>query len=163
MNPAAVALKLLAQVNFHAIDIGIVPENKPDRVGLVGLPTWMWVANPTPATTGPITKTATAGGITVTLTAQLSHITWDMGDGTKVTCGVGTPYADHFGKQDSPTCGHRFEHTSADQPGGAYTVTARSYWDVNWTATGGQGGQLDAPVFAEATQIRIGELQVLQQ
>jgi hypothetical protein len=38
------------------------------------------------------------------------------------------PYADHYGKRASPTCGHRYQLTSTDEPKGAYTVTATSYW-----------------------------------
>src|SRR3546814_3741739 len=78
----------------------------------------MWVDQPTDVTFGPITASAAEGTVSVSATANVSSIVWNMGDGTKVNCtGKGTPYADHYGKQASPTCGHRYakrseEHTS---------------------------------------------------
>ena len=72
------------------------------------------------------------------------------------------PYADHYGKQDSPTCGHRYEKMSTDQPDGAYQVTATSHWVVEWTG-GGQSGTIEFDLTTDALPIRIGEAQVLTQ
>ena len=70
----------------------------------VGMPVWMWAKNPNAHTVGPITESASAGGITVTATAKVLDITWDMGDGTEVVCNTaGTPYKPEFGRKDSPT------------------------------------------------------------
>ena len=144
-------------------NIGIVPESGPNRVGLVGLPVWMWVDSPTDDTFGPITASASEGPVWVSATASVSSIVWNMGDGTKVTCtGKGTPYADHYGKQDSPTCGHRYAKMSTDQPEGAYQVTAASHWVVEWTG-GGQSGTIEFDLATEPLPIRIGEAQVLTQ
>lgn len=165
-TPYQVAQMALAKMNFKAGDIGIVPEPGPNKLGIVGMPTWMWVKNPGPNTTGPITTSASAGGITVTATAELDRIEWDMGDGTTVTCAgsraKGTPYSDGYGRQDSPTCGHRYERTSGDQPNNAYTVTAQSFWVVNWSGAG-QSGTITLDPLTRSVQIRVGELQVLQQ
>ncbi|MFD5787090.1 ATP/GTP-binding protein [Streptomyces sp. NPDC127037] len=58
----------------------------------VGAPMWMWVRR-TPTAYGPQTATATAGGVTVSATAKVRSIRWDMGDGNTITClGPGTPY-----------------------------------------------------------------------
>jgi hypothetical protein len=49
----------------------------------------------------------------------------------------------HYGKQASPTCGHRYSKMSTGhQPDGAYQVTATSHWVVEWTG-GGQSGTTD--------------------
>ncbi|PWJ23249.1 hypothetical protein ATK17_3741 [Branchiibius hedensis] len=61
-----------------------------------------------PNTWGPITKSASAQGYTVTATATVSDVVWDMGDGQTVTCQQGTPYVMSYGKQKSPTCGHTY-------------------------------------------------------
>jgi hypothetical protein len=162
-TPGDVAENAIASMDLRGIDIGIVPKPGPKSVGLVGMPTWMWVDNPDRGTFGPYTITASAGGITVTATAEVDKIVWDMGDGSKVTCTTaGTPYEARFEKEDSPDCGHTYTGTSASQPHGVYTVTADSYWVVNW-AGAGQSGTLRLAPLTQATHIRMGELQVLVQ
>ena len=163
IDPVVLAQRAIASMDLDPIQIGIVPESGPDMVGLVGLPVWMWVDSPTDDTFGPITASASEGSVSVSATASVSNIVWDMGDGTTVTCtGKGTPYADHYGKQDSPTCGHRYEKMSTDQPDGAYQVTATSHWVVEWTG-GGQSGTIEFDLTTDALPIRIGEAQVLTQ
>lgn len=165
-TPYEVAQMAIARMGFKAGDIGIVPEPGPGKLGIVGMPTWMWVKNPGPPTTGPITASASAGGITVTATAELDRIEWDMGDGTTVTCegtrAKGTPYNKSYGDQDSPTCGHRYKKTSGGKPNNAYTVTANAYWVVNWSGAG-QTGTITLDPLTRSVQIRVGEMQVLQQ
>ena len=113
IDPVVLANRAIASMDLDPIRIGIVPESGPNRVGLVGLPVWMWVDSQTDDTLGPITASASEGPVSVSATASVSSIVWNMGDGTKVTCtGKGTPYADHYGKQDSPTCGHRYAKMS---------------------------------------------------
>ncbi|WP_235034835.1 hypothetical protein OHU34_03395 [Streptomyces sp. NBC_00080] len=130
---------------------------------LVGMPMWMWV-NQSPTTYGPNTASASAGGVTVTATAKVSKIVWAMGDGAAVTCaGPGTPYTAAAGKSDSPTCGHTYSRTSADQAGGRYRVTATSTWTIDWQVTTGGGGQAGQLTETRQTQLLIplAELQVL--
>lgn len=163
IDPVVLAQRAIATMDLDPIKVGIVPESGPNRVGLVGLPVWMWVDSPSDDTFGPITALASEGAVSVSATASVSGIVWDMGDGTKVTCtGKGTPYADHYGKKDSPTCGHRYEKMSTDQPDGAYQVTATSHWVVEWTG-GGQSGTVEFDLTTDAVPIRIGEAQVLTQ
>ena len=163
IDPVVLAQRAIASMDLDPIKIGIVPESAPNRVGLVGLPVWMWVDSPTDDTFGPITASASEGSVSVSATASVANIVWDMGAGTTVTCtGKGTPYADHYGKQDSPTCGHRYEKMSTDQPDEAYQVTATSHWVVEWTG-GGQSGTIEFDLTTDALPIRIGEAQVLTQ
>ena len=160
VDPAALAQQAVAAMGLQAIDIGIAPQAAPGSVGLVGLPVWMWAAQPTTTTIGPVTETASAAGVIVTATATIERIEWAMGDGTTVTCtGPGTPYDDTFGDQDSPDCGHRYQQASTGLPGDAYTVEATSYWTVDWAGAGAEG-QIPLTVTAEQ-QIQVGELQVL--
>jgi hypothetical protein len=163
IDPVVLANRAIAAMDLAPITIGIVPESAPDRVGLVGLPVWMWVDNQTEDTWGPITRSASEGPVSVSATASVSSVVWDMGDGTKVNCtGPGTPYAEHFGKQGSPTCGHRYAKMSTDQPDGAYQVTATSHWVVQWTG-GGQSGTIELDLTTEPLPVRVGEAQVLTQ
>lgn len=166
VNPRDLADEAIDEMNLSAFTIGIVPKPGARNMGLVGMPTWMWAANPADNVTGPISITVSAGGVSVTATATLDRVEWSMGDGTTVTCAgraaKGTPYSAGHGRQDSPTCGHRYTKTSGDQPDNAYTVTATSYWVVNWSGAG-QSGAINVPALSSNTQIRVGEVQVLQQ
>ena len=68
-TPREVAQIAIEQMHLSAINIGIAPEPGPDSIGLVGMPVWMWAKDPNAHTVGPITESASAGGITVTATA----------------------------------------------------------------------------------------------
>jgi hypothetical protein len=160
-TPRDVAQMAIKKMNLSAINIGIAPKPGPDSIGLVGMPVWMWAKAPDEHTVGPITESASAGGITITATAKLLRITWDMGDGTEVVCDTaGSPYKPSYGRKDSPDCGHTYEKSSAHEAGDAYTVTATSSWVITWSGAG-QTGTIRLDGLYRATQIRIGEAQVL--
>ncbi|WP_139142831.1 PKD domain-containing protein [Humibacillus sp. DSM 29435] len=154
-DPRDLAQDAVATMDLQPITIGVVPLPKPGSIGLVGLPNYMWVREPTPGTYGPITRTASAGGYTVTATARVARVVWDMGDGPSITCGKGTPYESRFGKQKSPTCGHVYTRQ------GRYPVTATSYWVIDWAGIG-QAGTITLDLTQNAT-LTIGEAQVISQ
>lgn len=162
-TPREVAQVAIDSMALRAIDIGITPRPGTNSVGIVGMPVWMWVANPDEHTFGPATASASAGGITVTATARVHQVTWDMGDGTEVVCRTaGTPYQPSFGRRKSPDCGHVYERTSGHHKGGQYTVTASSNWVVSWGGAG-QTGTIRLNGLARSVQITVGEAQVLVQ
>lgn len=160
-SPRDVAQLAIDDMALRAIDVGITPEPGANRVGLVGMPVWMWAANPDDHTYGPITATASAGGITITATANVQKVTWQMGDGTTVECRTaGTPYKAAHGKKSSPDCGHVYTKSSAGQPGGTYTVTATSSWVITWEGAG-QTGTIRLDGLQRSVEITVGEAQVL--
>ncbi|MGW4516402.1 ATP/GTP-binding protein [Streptomyces sp. NPDC004393] len=157
IDPAALAQQAVDKMLLKGPDIA-----SPRAAGkyTVGVPMWMWV-NTSPTTYGPNTASATAGGVTVTATAQVSKIVWSMGDGASVTCnGPGTPYTSSEGMAQSPTCGHVFSKTSAGAQNGKFPVTATSTWSINWQG-GGQAGQL-TEVRQTNVQVAVGEVQVVR-
>lgn len=162
-TPRQLAEQAIAAMNFRAGQIGITPLPGPDSLALVGLPTWMWVEDPDEHTVGPITRSASAGGITVTATGTLDRIVWSMGDGNTVTCAGakarGTRYEPHHGAGSSPTCGYTYTQTSASKPGQAFTVTATSHWTVQWSG-GGQSGTIPL-TFSRSLPHRVGEVQAI--
>lgn len=159
-SPGELADRAVESMNLHAISVGIVPRPGDDSVGLVGMPVWMWAADPGPSTTGPTTASASAGGVTVTATAELEDITWDMGDGSTVVCGPGSPYNPSHGREASPDCGHVYTTTSWGKPGDTFTVSASSAWVITWVG-GGQSGTIRLDGLTESVQIAVGEAQVL--
>jgi hypothetical protein len=162
-TPREVAQIAIEQMALRAIDIGIAPEPGEDSIGIVGMPVWMWAANPDSHTVGPITESASAGGVTVTATARVHRITWDMGDGTQIICTTtGTPYKASYGKQQSPDCGHVYAKSSSTKSGGKYTVTASSDWVITWDGAG-QTGTIRLNGLTRSVAIAVGEAQVLVQ
>lgn len=157
------AQEAVAAMNLEPGQIGSAPHS--DGMGLIGLPTWLWVANPAENTTGPITRSASDSGLTVTATATLDRIVYDMGDGQTVTCAEenapGTEYDESHGDSPSPTCGHQYQQTSTSQPGQSYTVTADSYWTVEWSG-GGESGTIPIDL-STSTELTIGESQAVVQ
>jgi hypothetical protein len=155
-DPRVLAQQAIALMGLRAINIGIVPEPRAGSVGIIGMPTWMWAQNPSQSTWGPITKSVSAGGSTVTATAKVDRVVWAMGDGSTVACtGPGTAYQDSFGKKSSPSCGHTYTRQ------GDYTVRATSSWTVQWAGVG-QSGTIPL-TFTQTTNITMGEAQVLTQ
>lgn len=155
-DPEELAQQAVVAMRLKAVTVGITPQDRPGSVGIVGMPTWLWATNPGRNTWGPVTRSASAGGYTVTATAKVESVGWDMGDGTTVTCNSpGTPYHDNFGKQSSPDCGHTYTRQ------GRYTVTATSHWVVEWAGMG-QSGSIPMDLSETAT-ITLGEAQVLNQ
>ena len=154
-DPEVLARQAVASMNLLPIRIGMVPQPRPGKVGLVGLPVWLWVDEPSAQTFGPISRTASSAGFSVTARARVERVRWEMGDGGVVSCsGRGTRYEDRFGATRSPTCG--YAGYSAD---GVYTVRATSYWVVSWAGLG-QTGTIRFSLLRSA-RVTIGELQVV--
>lgn len=162
-DPAELAARALASLDLQHPVIGIAPDPAVGP-GLVGLPIWLWVpADPNPGDNasmwGPLTATESERGVTVELTAEVSKIEWDMGDGHSLTCPTkGTPYAHQGGP--SPTCGYDQGYREPSAKNAPYTVTAQTTWNVTWEA-GGEAGTIDGVTRESTAQIQIDELQVV--
>ncbi|GAA1553185.1 ATP/GTP-binding protein [Streptomyces globosus] len=159
IDPAVVARQAVDKMRLRPPAIGITP--KPGGKGVVGMPVYMWTETG-PETYGPNVASASVGPVSVTATARVSKIVWDMGDGKTVTCTTaGTPYKPEYGKKSSPDCGHRYDKPSSTTGSGTYHVTATSTWSIDWQVTGGaQGGQL-TEIRTSAVDINVAEVQVL--
>ncbi len=165
MDPREAARQVVASMDFVAPRLGLSPYvQSATREGIVNVPIWMWVSDPGRTTTGPQTKRATLGGVTIEATGTVDRIEWSMGGGKVVTCkGAGTPFsrADAVGKSlkeiaDSPTCGHRYQKTSRCEKGSSYQVSATAYWNVHWTGGGMEG---DIPLsFTRSVPLRVTDL-----
>lgn len=156
-NPVDLAEEAIAQMNLSAIRIGLVPrslEHSPDAMAVVGEHIWMWADSPDEHTWGPITRSVSAAGHTVTATARVSHITWDMGEKKKVTCrSPGTRWTKARGSSKSPTCGYIY------QKQGEHQIRATSHWVIAWSGAG-QRGVINLDLTAQAHHL-VGEIQVL--
>lgn len=153
-DPRVLAQQAVTQMRLRAVAIGMAPDPTPGSVGLVGLPIWLWVASPDASTWGPNTKTASAGGYSVTATGKVTQVVWSMGDGGTVACSSpGTPYSDASGAAPSPDCGYRYGKQ------GTFTVSATSYWTITWSGIG-QSGVIHQ-TYTNSVVVTIGELQTV--
>lgn len=155
VDPATLAQEAVASMQLEAIRIGMVPDQSPGSMGIVGVPVWLWVDLPDPQTFGPATSSASAGGVTVTATARVSKVVWAMGDGKAVTCTTaGSVFRSGDGGKRSPDCGYSYTKQ------GTYTIRATSTWAITWTATTGVAGTL-ALSFTSTRVLVVGEIQVV--
>lgn len=153
-NPAVLAQQAVTQMRLRGVTIGMAPDPAPGSVGLVGLPIWLWVVSPDQGSWGPVSRTASAGGYSVTATGRVTQVVWGMGDGGTVACvSSGTAYSDSFGVSPSPDCGYRYGTQ------GTYTVTATSYWTINWSGIGQTG--VIHQTYSSSVVVTIGELQTV--
>jgi len=169
IDPAQLAQQAVQQMSLQTPEIGMTGGSPPDGMQIVGIPAWMWAADPGQSTTpgvagvAQMTRSASAGGVTVQATARLDRMVWSMGDGVTVTCAgekaAGTRYEGRYDKQPSPTCGYTYTRTSAGQPDEAFTVTATAFWVVDWSG-GGQSGTITVQRSRNIPK-QVGELQAL--
>lgn len=164
------ARRAVASMNLSMGQIGSTPPSSsgsPDTVGTIGLPIWLWIANPAENTTGPIQRTAGGGGLSVTARGALDRVEWTLtaADGSTIgaiSCdganAAGTPYDGRDSAEPSPTCGFGADLNS--RPGNL-TLTGTAYWNVEWESSNGQSGSIPFTAQSNSTQIRIGELQAL--
>lgn len=162
-NVLASVAAAIAQMHLQAPQVGMTGGSPPDGMQIVGIPAWMWAADPGESTTGPITRYGSSGAVTVSATGRLDRTVWSMGDGVTITCSgenaAGTPYEARYDKLPSPTCGYTYTRTSAGQPNEAFTVTVTAYWVVDWSG-GGQSGTVDLQM-SRSIPKQVGELQAL--
>lgn len=163
ISPEEAAEAVSVRLPISAIDIGMAPQENPEwghRRTHVGVPVWMWVANPTAETYDGYEVSDSEEGMTVTGRVEVSSLEWNMGDGQTVVCGTaGQAYQESFGWAESPDCGHLYSVTSTSQPGDRYTVTATSRWEFHWEADG-QTGVIELDV-ETSTPVEVNEMQTV--
>lgn len=157
VTPEQVAYMAFARLSLKAPkpSIGPAPSGNRWDMAAVGYPLWLWgEGDPHPA---PVSDSI--GGLFVSLDAHVSKIVFNMGDGSHVTCqGAGRKWSKSVpAGQKSPSCGYIYSQPSL--PKGTFTVTATTYWSVDWNVTGITGV---IPFLQSAsTTVPVGELQVL--
>lgn len=156
-DPRQLAQTAISRMELQAIRIGSFPqtlERAAMSLGVVGRNVWMWVDRPSASTFGPVTKSVSAGGYTVTATARVVEVVWDMGNGDKVTCGRGTAYVTTLDRDPaSPDCGYRYLKD------GHYRISATSRWEIAWSGIG-QSGVIPMQL-TRTERLDIAEIQVV--
>ncbi|QXT63513.1 hypothetical protein [Tessaracoccus palaemonis] len=140
VDPEELAQRILARLELQAPEMALHPRGGEWPLsGVTGWKMWMWVEPASERQWGPISDSDSEGGVTVTLSARVGNVEWDMGNGDTVTCDKGAVWSEARtnGGQNiaSPDCGYMYESR------GDYTVTATAHWLVEWTG-GGQSGTI---------------------
>ena len=158
-DPQTLAQRAAATLELPAPAIRTNPAGEQ----VVQLPMWLWIAGDQWT---PRRASATAGPVTSTVTATPVRVTWDMGNGDRVSCeGPGRPYEERFAQQPEATdCRYTFRLSSVGQPDEAYQVTATVHWELTWNASGAAGGGSLGGVPMSTTQpVRVAQIQALVQ
>jgi len=132
------------------------------NLGLVGLPVWLWIDSNDPTRWSPdgISKTLTVRGVTVTVVARSTLVTWDMGNGATKECRFpGRPYQPNQ-EVNELDCTYKYATTSRGQPDNKFTVSATVTWEASYTSPAGTF-DLDDLSGSAGTTVRVGELQVM--
>jgi hypothetical protein len=131
---------------------GTLKDGRPYTV--VG-PAYTWYYTD-PGTFQALTATASAGGVSSTVTVTPSALLFTPGDGASaVSCrgpGVAWTQSDGPWAASSAGCDYQYPHSSIHDPNGEVTATYGIDWTINWTSNVGGGGTLpDLTTTATAT------------
>ncbi|MFE7900765.1 hypothetical protein ACFU3E_25300 [Streptomyces sp. NPDC057424] len=164
----AVTPEVLAELAYAEIRVpGTKVTLAPAAQTKVNLPTWAWLDA---ADFKPVSVTASVPVIGIAATATAEPISLRIEPGTKdaVTypasgvCDInngriGEPYAKGKANQ-SPPCGVRYLRSSGD---GTYPLQATVTWKIEWTGTGGAGGDLPDGTFGATQDVVVQEIQAV--
>jgi hypothetical protein len=157
ITPAQAGAIAVARLQLPTVAPGIGPSPDLNRwkMAAVGYPLWLWADGP--AHVGPVSDSV--AGLSVSLEARVTSLTFRMGDGNTVQCsGDGDEWTQAVEPgTKAPTCGYTYAQPSL--PKDDYTVSAVTNWAVTWTANG-QSGVINVPA-VQTTELPVGELQVL--
>jgi len=143
----------LAALTVPTPEVAMSPAADVDH--LVGLDTWLWLT-----TWQPASATATIATTSSTVTVIPASVTYSFGDGSPdLTCrGAGVPYV----AGATTDCGHRWTRRStATNVSGTFDVTATVTWQVTWSATNGEAGDLGTLTSSTTSPIRVLEAQAV--
>ena len=145
-----------------ALDDPTIVLNPPgDQV--TNLASWLAIQ---PSQWGTVIASASAGGVTATVTATPEAVVWNLGDGDSVTCpGPGVLYDPNEPASDQSTyCSYVWPQSSANAPGGVFQVTATIEYLVTATVSGAPNPTPNLGVHAGPTQtmdVVVSEIEAL--
>ncbi len=159
VDPAVLAQQASDRTLIPVPEVHLNPPESGEQV--VNLTSWMWIDH---SIWQPVSATASAGGVTVTATAEPESVSWAMGNADTVNCaGPGTEYdPNRPSSEQHSDCTYVYRHSSASAPGGAFTASATITWHVTWTAAGiAGGGDLGTATRTTAFAVRVAEIEAV--
>lgn len=157
VDPAVLAAQARESIPIPDPVIGFSPSEGGETYAQLN--TWLWVDE---GWWQERTATASAGGVTATVTASPSQSSWTTGDGSTTTCtGPGVAWRPGMA-EDATNCSHTYRRSSASEPNGSFTVTVAVGFNVTWTSNVGPGGTLAGVTRTASRPVRVGEIQALE-
>lgn len=155
-DPGELAQEAAGQLPLETASVQTAPQSPSPSY--VGVENWLWVPESQWAT---LTRTVTAGGTSVTVTAEPDRVVWDLGPGVTTCYDPGRVWRAGMTDEALTTCGYTYAVTSIAEPEGVFALSATIQYQVDWVCTGactgssGSLGLVDAPAGT-------GSLRVLQ-
>ncbi|MFD3733580.1 hypothetical protein [Streptomyces sp. NPDC058632] len=164
----AVTPEILAELAYAEIRVpGTEVTLAPAGAAKVNLPTWAWLDG---AEFKPVSVTASVPVIGIEATATAVPVSLEIEPGTpdartfpaSGVCAIddgriGEPYAK--GKAErTPPCGVEYLRSSGD---GTFPLQATVTWEIEWTGTGGAGGDLPDGSFGATQDVVVQEIQAI--
>ncbi len=156
VDPQALAADALSTALISVPSINTSPSN--DRL-YTQVRTWLWVDSGWWRT---YSTTANAGNVTSTVTARPTRAVWRAGDGGGTTCnGPGVEWRPGM-RDDATYCSYIYRRSSANDPGGTYTLSVTVSFEITWASNTGQSGTLPAISRTASRQVEVGQVQALE-
>jgi hypothetical protein len=156
VDPRALALEALDSVQIDPPAIRTSPSQ--DGQLFVQVRTWLWIDGDW---WHGYEATATAGRVWSKVVAQPVSVTWQLGDGTALTCsGPGTAWTPGA-PEDGTDCSHVYRRSSASTAGGTFQLSASVRLSVSWTSNAPFGGTLPAIDRPSSLEVEVGEIQAI--
>lgn len=137
---------------------------RDDGFAFVQHPTFFWVDQGS-GQWAPVTGSASAGGITVSVRADPVRLVVSTGDGAEVVCSGAPPaYELRLGDpEEFRGCAHRYRNSSAMADNGeTYPLRLTVVWEASWSATTGEGGDLGTRETTSAVRwLPVAEIQAI--
>ncbi|MFI8087199.1 hypothetical protein ACIF9R_02645 [Streptomyces sp. NPDC086080] len=164
----AVTPEILAELAYAEIRVpGTEVTLAPAQATKVNLPTWAWLDA---AEFKPVSVTASVPEIGIEATATAEPVSLEIEPGTPdaesypasgvcpiVDGRIGEPY--EKGKADrTPPCGVKYLRSSGD---GTFPLQATVTWKIDWTGSGGAGGDLPDGEFGATQDVVVQEIQAI--
>lgn len=145
-------------VSIPAPSVDYNPKlSSPAGSTVVGMDTWVWATGEVPRT---VQITASAGGVSATMTITGTRLSLSAPDATSDCTGFGTPWAPGA-PEGSSNCTITFNRSSANQPSQATPLTTSVRYTTAWTASDGTSGALADITTTSTTPIPVAEIQTI--
>lgn len=153
VDPTALRDAAVARIDPPSPSVATSPAIGVPAV--VDLDTWLWIDDPW----SPLVESEVQGGVAVEVVASPTSVRWDFGDGGAVVCaGPGVVWSETAGSTD---CAHRFDRSSAGQPGDAYASTVTVTWTLTWSLNGTDQGSFGTLDRSAALAVAVAETQAI--
>jgi len=130
-DPGTLAKDAAGQMQLTQAQANIAPAYPHPTY--VGVQNWLWIPESQWST---LTKSTTAGGTTVTVTAVPTAVVWSMGPSSLTCPDAGRAWSAGMTDAATTSCAFAYKQDSHTQPDSAFKVSASIRYHLTWTCSG---------------------------